>query len=97
MAFLCFPLMVGRMRITIFHFLLSCTLVFSLLWGYLIVTVISRCNLQKSQFVKFNQIVCFFHFFYLYFIFLCFSAFKEEEVKYKMVPEERQVNALDFF
>merc|ERR1712037_901481 len=41
MAFLCFPLMVGRMRITIFHFLLSCTLVFSLMWGYLIVTVIS--------------------------------------------------------
>ena len=42
MAFLCFPLVVGRMRITIFHFLLSCTLVFSLMWGYLIVTVISR-------------------------------------------------------
>ena len=46
MAFLCFPLVVGRMRITIFHFLLSCTLVFSLLWGYLIVTVISRCKWQ---------------------------------------------------
>ena len=38
----------GRMRITIFHFLLSCTLVFSLMWGYLIVTVISRwdCHWQ---------------------------------------------------
>merc|ERR1711962_1471024 len=51
MAFLCFPLMIGRLRITIFHFLLSCTLVFSLLWGYLIVTVInSAFKEEKSKY-----------------------------------------------
>merc|ERR1711874_767054 len=32
----CFPLYVGRLKITVFHFLFSCTMIFSLLWGYLI-------------------------------------------------------------
>ena len=41
MAFLCFTIKIGRMRITIFHFLLSCTLIFTILWGYLIFSVIS--------------------------------------------------------
>ena len=28
----CFPLYIGRLKITIFHFLFSCTMIFSLLW-----------------------------------------------------------------
>ena len=28
----CFPLYVGRLKITIFHFLFSCTMIFSILW-----------------------------------------------------------------
>merc|ERR1712045_236142 len=32
----CFPLYIGRLKITVFHFLFSCTMIFSILWGYLI-------------------------------------------------------------
>ena len=28
----CFPLYIGRLKITVFHFLFSCTMIFSLLW-----------------------------------------------------------------
>ena len=28
----CFPLYIGRLKITVFHFLFSCTMIFSILW-----------------------------------------------------------------
>ena len=49
MSLLCFPIKVGRIRITIFHFLLSCTLVFSILWGYLIFVVISQTFFAEEE------------------------------------------------
>merc|ERR1712203_1024203 len=35
-----FPFYIGKLKITIFHFLLSCTIVFSLVWGYFIYSVV---------------------------------------------------------
>ena len=31
----CFPLYIGRLKITVFHFLFSCTMIFSILWVYI--------------------------------------------------------------
>ena len=42
-----FPFHIGRVKITIFHFLLSCTIVFSLVWGFFIYSVVDAA-LKKA-------------------------------------------------
>merc|ERR1712141_875481 len=42
-----FPFYIGKLKITIFHFLLSCTIVFSLVWGYFIYSVVEAA-LRKA-------------------------------------------------
>ena len=43
-----FPFYIGRIKITIFHFLLSCTIIFSLVWGYFIYSVVDAA-LNKAM------------------------------------------------
>ena len=42
MKVLCFPFYIGRVKITIFHFIASCTFIFSLLWGYFIYNAVYK-------------------------------------------------------
>ena len=42
-----FPFYIGRIKITIFHFLLSCTIIFSLVWGFFIYSVVDAA-LKKA-------------------------------------------------
>ena len=39
---LCFPFTIGKVKITVFHFLVSCTFIFSLLWGYAIYNAVYK-------------------------------------------------------
>ena len=42
-----FPFYIGKIKITIFHFLLSCTIIFSLVWGFFIYSVVDAA-LKKA-------------------------------------------------
>ena len=42
-----FPFYIGKLKITIFHFLLSCTIIFSLVWGFFIFSVVEAA-LKKA-------------------------------------------------
>ena len=42
-----FPFYIGKIKITIFHFLLACTIIFSLVWGFFIYSVVDAA-LKKA-------------------------------------------------
>ena len=44
----CFPFWIGRIKITLFHFLLSCTIIFSLLWGCAIYSCINSALQDRT-------------------------------------------------
>ena len=43
----CFPFWIRKIKITLFHFLLSCTIIFTLLWGFVIYSCINTAFKQE--------------------------------------------------